>query len=192
MRSLTITATILVALVALSPHKATAAPPPHWGGGGWYGNPYGYGYGSHYGYYQPVVPYVVERPILENPIFSGLPIKITNPATSGVTLSYTLNGVAYSIAPGHSQDLILDRSWVINFSRGRNFGEARYGLESGLYSFAPTDHGWELYHGTIAQPSVAPTPSNTPPMNPTPPAAMPATPAPPPVPMPAPAPMPTR
>ena len=61
-----------------------------YGGGGWYGNPYGYGYGSNYGYYQPATPYVVQRPIIENSAFSGLPIEITNPATSGVTLSYVL------------------------------------------------------------------------------------------------------
>jgi hypothetical protein len=181
MRYLTITATILVALAALSPHETTAnpPPPPH-SGSGWYINPHGYGYGGNYGYYHPVTPF-----------FSGLPIRITNPATNGVTLSYMLNGVTYSIAPGYSQDLTLDRSWVVNFSRGGNFGEARYGLEPGLYSFAPTDHGWELFHGAIAQPGVVRTPSNTLPMNPTPSAAMPVTPAPAPMPVtPAPAPMP--
>jgi hypothetical protein len=140
-----------------------------YGGGGWYGNPYGYRYGGDYGYYEPAGPYVVQRPILDNAIFSGLPIKITNPATSGVTLSYVLNGVTYSIPPGHSQNLTLDRSWVISFSRGGKFGTARYGLQPGLYTFEPTaDHGWELFHGAIAQPSLVQTPSNTLPMNPTP------------------------
>ena len=71
-----------------------------YGGGGWYGNPYGYGYGGNYGYYQPATPYVVQRPIIENPTFSGLPIEIDNPAASGVTLSYVLNDVTYSIPPG--------------------------------------------------------------------------------------------
>ena len=98
-----------------------------YGGSGWYGNPYGYG--GNYGYYQPATPYVVQRPIIENPTFSGLPIEITNPATSGATLSYVLNDVTYSIPPGYSQNLTLDRSWVISFSRGGNFGPARYGLE---------------------------------------------------------------
>jgi len=145
-----------------------------YGGGGWYGNPYGYGYGGNYGYYQPAAPYVVQRPVLENPIFSGLPIEITNPATSGVTLSYVLNDVTYSMAPGYGQNLTLDRSWVISFSRGGNFGPARYGLEPGLYTFELTaDHGWELFHGAIAQPSVVQMPSNTLPMNPTPSAAIP-------------------
>ncbi|MGO9114155.1 MAG: hypothetical protein ACLP9L_33495 [Thermoguttaceae bacterium] len=64
---------------------------------------YGYGYGGNYGYYQPGTPYVVQRPILENPTFSGLPIEITNLATSGATLSYVLNNATYSIAPGCCQ-----------------------------------------------------------------------------------------
>ena len=187
----------LLALVALSPQVATAHHGGGggyygggyygggygvgigvgvYGGGGWYGNPYGYGYGGNYGYYQPGTPYVVQRPIIENPIFSGLPIEITNPATSGVTLSYVLNDVTYSIPPGYSQNLTQDRSWVIGFSRGGNFGSARYGLEQGLYTFTNTDHGWELYHGAIAQSSVVQTPPNTLPMNRTPSAAMPMTP----------------
>ena len=150
-----------------------------YGGIGLYGSPYGYGNGGNYGYYNPVVPYVVQKPILESPAFSGQPIRIDNPATSGATLSYDLNGVQYSIPPGSSQDLTLDRSWVISFSRGGNFGEARYGLEPGLYTFTNTDHGWEVYHGALAQPSAVRTASNTLPTNPTPSAAMPVPPPPP-------------
>jgi hypothetical protein len=87
--------------------------------------------------------YVVQRPILDN--FSGSPITITNPATNGVSLNYTLDGVAYTIAPGSSQDFREDRAWVVQFSRGGNLDQARYGLTSGLYSFTGTEHGWELY-----------------------------------------------
>ena len=87
-----------------------------------------------------------------------------------------LNDVNYSIPPGYSQNLTLDRPWVISFSRGGNFGPARYGLEPGLYTFANTDHGWELYHGEIAQPNVVQTSSNRLPMNGTRSAAMPMTP----------------
>ena len=60
--------------------------------------------------------YVVQRPILED--FSGGPIKIVNPAKNGVTLNYTLDGNAFTIPPGYSQDLREDRAWVIEFSRG--------------------------------------------------------------------------
>ena len=152
----------------------------YYGGSGWYGYGLGYGpgYGYSYGYYNPVVPYVVQRPIIvENPTFSGLPIKINNPATNSVTLSYVLNDVSYSIPPGYSQDLTLDRSWVISFSRGENFGSAQYGLEPGLYTFDhTTDHGWELYHRDAAQPNIVQTPSNMLPTSPTPSPAMPVTP----------------
>lgn len=97
--------------------------------------------------------YVVARPVLASPLpeanFSGGPITITNPATNNVTLSYTLDGNAYTIAPGYSQELREDRAWEIQFSRGENMDQARYGLQSGLYSFTSTDHGWELYRSEL-------------------------------------------
>ena len=177
MRCFMIAATLL-ALVAQMPREATAKPPPP-SGFGWYG----FGYGHPYGYYRPVTPYVVQRPILVEPAFSGLPIKITNPAANTATMSYVLNGVTYSIPPGYSQDLTLDRSWEISFSRGGNFGSARYGLEPGLYTFEPTDHGWELYHRDLVQPSVVQSPVTGLPANPLPAAA---------VPLPSPAPLPAK
>lgn len=91
--------------------------------------------------------YVVQRPILEN--FSGGPIKITNPATNNATLSYTLDGNAYTIAPGFSPEFSADRAWVVQFSRGTNLDQARYGLQSGLYSFTSTNHGWELFRSEL-------------------------------------------
>lgn len=124
----------------------------YWYGGSWYPwygygyrrwyPGYGYGYGD-YGYSgYPSESYSVSRPI-EN--FSGGPIRITNPPNSGVTLNYTLNGTPYSIAPGSAQTFSEDRSWVIDFNRGGNGGFAQYQLHVGVYSFAATDHGWELY-----------------------------------------------
>ena len=137
-------------------------------GGVYPGYDYGYGYRGN--------TYIVERPILENPLpgtsFSGNPIRILNPASSRATLSYTLNGVVYRIQPGESQDLREDRAWVIEFNRGGNFGLARYGLETGLYSFSVTDHGWELYRGPLEQTSAVapnpPPPSRVAPVNPLP------------------------
>jgi hypothetical protein len=52
--------------------------------------------------------------------FSGGPIEINNPATNRDTLSYTLDGNAYTIPPGYSQNLSEDRAWVVQFSRGAN------------------------------------------------------------------------
>ena len=93
--------------------------------------------------------YIVARPIVPEANFSGGPITITNPATNNVTLSYTLDGIAYTIPPGYSQELREDRAWVIQFSRGENLDQAQYGLQTGLYSFTGTDHGWELYHSEL-------------------------------------------
>jgi hypothetical protein len=129
---------------------------PGWNSGMGYGHPY-------YHNYYPGGPYVVERPIYENPAFSGLPIKIINPPANGVALNYALQGAPYTIAPGYSQDLVHDRSWVIEFSRGGNFGQARYGLEPGTYSFAHTDHGWDLYRVPAVQAAPEAAPSNPPP-----------------------------
>ncbi|MGA2068526.1 MAG: hypothetical protein ABSG86_26375 [Thermoguttaceae bacterium] len=103
--------------------------------------------------YPPARAYVVRRPILPDPLpaasFSGGPITISNPATNKATLNYTLDGTAYTIQPGYTQDLREDRAWAIQFSRGANLGQAQYGLQSGLYSFTSTDHGWELYRSDL-------------------------------------------
>jgi hypothetical protein len=107
--------------------------------------------------------YVVRRPILEN--FSGGPIKIVNPTKNAVTLSYLLNGVVYSIPPGYSQDLSEDRAWLIQFSRGANLDQARYGLQSGVYTFTSTNNGWELFRSEFPQ-TTAPLPPTAAPTNP--------------------------
>jgi len=125
--------------------------------------------------------YVVQRPILQN--LSGGPIKIENPASNKETLSYTLDGNLYTIQPGYSQEFREDRAWVVQFSRGANLDEARYGLQSGLYSFTSTNRGWELYRGefpqTVApQPFMAAPPPPPPPAAPQPPMAAPTNPSP--------------
>ena len=57
---------------------------------------------------------------------------------------------------------------MIEFGRGADFGEARYGLEPGVYSFAFTEHGWELYRKPLVVQSDAAAPANPTPSNPTP------------------------
>ena len=99
--------------------------------------------------------YVVRRPILNN--LSGGPITINNPAANKETLSYTLDGNAFTIPPGYSQDFREDRAWVVQFSRGANLEQARYTLQSGQYSFTNTDHGWELHRSEFPQ-TTAPLP----------------------------------
>ena len=79
--------------------------------------------------------------------FSGGPIKITNPAANRMTLSYTLDGNAYTISPGYSQEFReVGPEQRSSSGRGaRTWNKPQYGLRSGLYSFTSTDHGWELY-----------------------------------------------
>jgi hypothetical protein len=116
----------------------------------WYGDD---GRWVDYASVDAVNTYVVERPVVASPLpdanFSGGPITITNPATNNVTITYTLDGTAYTIQPGYSQNLREDRAWVIQFSRGANLEQAQYGLHSGMYSFTSTDHGWDLYRSEL-------------------------------------------
>jgi hypothetical protein len=170
---------MLLAPIAFTPLPALAHPPGGGGGGGGggrggfrggvgvgigIGRPGFYGGGYYNGYYNDgyAQPYVVQSPIIDNPApaGSGLPIKIVNPAANKTTLSYTLDGNPYTIAPGSGQDLTMDHPWVIEFNRGGNFGQARYGLESGLYTFTSTDHGWELFQQPLSQSGPAMAPSN--------------------------------
>lgn len=72
-------------------------------------------------------------------------IRIVNPPTSTVVMSYTLNGQPYKIAPGQEQT--LTQTYVIEFNRGGSAGIARYALSDGVYTFTPAANGaWELYH----------------------------------------------
>ncbi|MEN6449808.1 MAG: hypothetical protein ABFC96_04880 [Thermoguttaceae bacterium] len=148
----------------------------YWGDGRYYGgnywnwnrgwrNWYPY-YGYDYGDY-----YLDETPVYQTPVFSGLPIKIVNPANSGVTLTYSLNGETYTIPPGYSQKFAEDRNWVIQFSRGSGRGVAEYSLEPGVFTFGFGNNGWDLFRGTPNAPAGGPT-------NPMPPQVTPENPAP--------------
>lgn len=97
----------------------------------------------------------------------GQPIKIFNPSDSGIELHYQLNGTDYAIKPGESQLLTNDRSWVLSFDRGGDFGKAEYALSGGQYWFELTkDRGWEAYHD--ANVSKLATPDGAPKKNPLP------------------------
>jgi hypothetical protein len=114
--------------------------------------------------------YDVQRPIIKN--FSGGAIKIVNPAGNKATLNYTLNGAAYAIPPGYSQEIEEDRDWVIEFSRGANLADVQYSLQSGVYTFVLTDKGWELSRGEFqknAASTLAPRPTKAAPPTPHPP-----------------------
>jgi hypothetical protein len=77
---------------------------------------------------------------------AGLPIKLMSPDDAGVAIKYSINEYGYTIEPGHSQTITNDRDWVITFDRGGDFGIAQYTLSPGIYTFALTDKGWQVYH----------------------------------------------
>ena len=73
-------------------------------------------------------------------------ILVVNPTDTQTTINYAINDYDYQIAPGSQQELSADQQWVISFDRGDNDGNAEYTLSPGIYTFGPSDHGWELYH----------------------------------------------
>lgn len=88
-------------------------------------------------------------------------ITILNPADSGGEVAYNLNDATYSIKPGYSQTIVVDRTWVISFGSGGPRGDIRYTLSAGTFKFKPTPIGWELVRA-VDQPAaleIAPTPS---------------------------------
>lgn len=88
-------------------------------------------------------------------------ITIFNPADSGGEVAYSLNDATYSIKPGYSQTVDVDRTWVISFGSGGQRGDVRYTLSAGTFKFKPTPAGWELVR-TVAQSATVenpPTPS---------------------------------
>ncbi len=108
-----------------------------------------YGY-PHYPH--PVVsPIVVVRPpvvvrpvvVVNPPACVPTSICIVNPATTGVTLSYSLNGQQFALQPGSMEE--VGTASVIEFDRGNGQGIARYTLDGGTYTFtAGSNGGWDL------------------------------------------------
>lgn len=112
----------------------------------------------------------------------GLPIKITNPASSTAPINYSLNGYNYVIRPGESQTLVNDRGWTIQFDRGGSFGLARYSLSPGLFEFTVAATGWDIVQQALPTAPNTAVAGNAPPSNP-----LPANPLPAPAAIPAPA-----
>ena len=80
-------------------------------------------------------------------------IVITNSSKNDRLITYSVNGVRFTIKPGQSQTLLRDRPWIIEFRRGKGRDLARYALKSGIYDFQQTDYGWELFDTTRAPPA---------------------------------------
>ncbi len=77
-------------------------------------------------------------------------VRIVNPAETQTTLGFAVNGQPYSLEAGQTRDLELTANEVIEFDRGSGNDTARYSLSDGVYQFAATPQGWELYHSSVA------------------------------------------
>ena len=71
-------------------------------------------------------------------------VAIVNPTTTGTTLSFTIDGESYDLAPGARQEMRLTGVRTIEFDRGQTFGQASYSLLEGVYTFKATAGGWDL------------------------------------------------
>ena len=100
--------------------------------------------------YAPVYPIVV-RPAVR--VYSVLPsnpapiilrVAVVNPAATGATLSFSIDGERYDLAPGARQEMRLAGLRTIEFDRGQDFGQASYSLLEGVYTFKATAQGWDL------------------------------------------------
>jgi hypothetical protein len=122
---------------------------------GYYSTPsYGYSYAQpSYDYVQP--SYSTDggystgywQGAAANPPANAEPVRsrVVNPAENQATLRYSVNGRQYSIQPGEQHDFTEPGLGVIEFDRGNNAGLAQYRLSGGVYTFSPTDRGWELF-----------------------------------------------
>jgi hypothetical protein len=83
---------------------------------------------------------------------------LTNPADSGGPIRYSLNSFDYTINPGESQTVPLDRDWVISFDNGMS-KTVTYRMEDGLYEFTVSPQtGWNLVKRTAAAAPLNPLP----------------------------------
>jgi len=109
-------------------------------------------------YYSPLpanpAPAVMVNPVVYTaPVSRG--IAVVNPATSGVTLSFRVDGTAFQLAPGARQELAHSQPRMIEFDRGGAFGSAKYQLIEGIFTFQATDKGWDVYKQPYTLPEVA-------------------------------------
>ncbi len=77
-------------------------------------------------------------------------VDIVNPTETQATLGFTVNGQTYSLEAGKTQELELTQNMVIEFNRGSDNNTGRYALSEGVYRFASTPQGWELYKSNDA------------------------------------------
>lgn len=100
--------------------------------------------------------------------YNGPGVKIRLPKELGGEVSYILDkSIPGEIRAGMEQHLTKKKSFEIRFSRGVNsegvdLGEARYTISEGLYAFAITDKGWDLFRQPDAPSAKDPTATEPP------------------------------
>jgi hypothetical protein len=80
-------------------------------------------------------------------------VHLVNPAETQTSLGFAVNGQAYTLEAGQSQDIQINDATVIEFDRGSDDQTGRYTLNEGTYRFGSTPQGWELFKadGSAAQ-----------------------------------------
>lgn len=80
-------------------------------------------------------------------------INLSAEATGDV--SYTLNGVDYTIKPGYAQNFEDDRKWIISYADSETKKPVRYTLTAGAYRFLPSKTGFRLHEVIDKKPPVS-------------------------------------
>jgi len=95
---------------------------------------------------------VSSTPVKENSLpYKGPGVTIRLTKETGGTVAYLIDGIEEAtIEAGQEETLTKKGKYEIRFSRGRSaegkdFGQARYTVTEGIYSFEVTDKGWELH-----------------------------------------------
>jgi hypothetical protein len=102
-----------------------------------------------------VAPVTVYSDVPSNPAPMLMRVSIVNPAATAQTLSFTIEGQRYDLAPGSRQEMQLPGVRTITFDRGGSFGRATYPLTDGAFSFKATEGGWDLVREPYAAAAVA-------------------------------------
>lgn len=93
-----------------------------------------------------------------SPAQVGGEIVLGLPAQTPGSVSYVLNGFAYTIKPGEEQRFRVDRQWTISIHPGGSALPLReYTLQDGRYRFVQGAQGWDLVRDVAA--ASPPTPS---------------------------------